>query len=87
MAIAHPSQYPHSANPKRYPAKWSNIEIRLKNNESIVFMMKAGLGITKHLVKDMQSTGFLHLYNDKESIIVASSEILAMNILEITKDE
>jgi hypothetical protein len=85
MARKYPPPYKPTQQP--HPDKWSNVEVKLKNGESVVFMIKAGPSITKHLVQEMRDNGFLHLHNTNESLVVAASEILALNIIEITKDE
>ena len=85
MARQYPHSYPYP--PKRHPDKWSNVEVKLKNGENAVFMIKAGPSITKHLVQEMRDNGFLHLHNTNESLVVAASEILALHIIEITKEE
>jgi hypothetical protein len=87
MVRQYPHSYPYPPKPQPYPDKWSNVEVKLKNGESVVFMIKAGPSITKHLVQEMRDSGFLHLHNTNESLVVAASEILALNIIEITKDE
>jgi hypothetical protein len=87
MARKYPRAYPYQPTPQPYPDKWSNVEVKLKNGENVVFMIKAVPSITKHLVQEMRDNGFLHLHNTNESLVVAASEILALNIIEITKEE
>lgn len=66
---------------------YSIVEIVLKDGKTIEFMAKASPSVTQHLVKAMQDTGYLTLWNDSDTLCIAASEVKHFTMREVSKQE
>ena len=72
--------------PERPPV-YSIAQIVFKDGTTLEFMVKASPSVVSHLTKEMQNTGYLTLWNDTDTMSIASAEIKHFCLRQITNDK
>ena len=76
-----------SANTGPQPKAYSFVEVQCTDGRMVGMMITASPSVLTYLLDNLKSTGFLHLFNDKESMAIASKEIIAVKITAIATGE
>lgn len=88
MPIQNPS---YGAQQRRPPPAgqtvYSLAEVQLTGGRMIAMTITASPTLGKHLTETMKSSGYLHLYNDAESLMIRAEEVVAVRLTKLTKDE
>jgi len=86
----YPSTNPLSRTP--YPPEknavnvYSLAEVQLTGGRMIGMTISAGPAIAKHLMDTMKSTGYLHMFNDVEALMIRSDEVVAIKLTKLTTE-
>jgi hypothetical protein len=67
-------------------AVYSLAEVQLVSGDMIGMTVTASPTVSKHLMDSMKSTGFLHLFNTEESLMIRASDVRAIKLTKITKE-
>jgi hypothetical protein len=65
---------------------YSLAEVQLVSGDMIGITITASPTVSKYLLDTMKSTGFLHLYNTEESLMIRASDVRAIKLTKITKE-
>jgi hypothetical protein len=65
---------------------YSIAEVQLTGGRMIGMTISAAPTIGKHLIETMKNTGYLHIFNDSESLMIRSEEIVAVKITKLTTE-
>ena len=65
---------------------YSIAEVQLTGGRIIGMTISAAPTIGKHLIETMKNTGYLHIFNDSESLMIRSEEIVAVKITKLTTE-
>lgn len=79
-------QQPHKRVRDEEPARYSIAHIVFTDNTEAEFMVKASPNVVPSLTKEMQSSGFLTLWNDTDTMCVRADQIKHFSMREMTKD-
>lgn len=69
-----------------YAKQYSLAEVQLTNGEMVGMMITATPALGGHLTKQMASDGYLHLFNDSESLIVKADRVVAVKLTLMTTE-
>ena len=73
--------------PEKNPATtYSLAEVQLTGGRMIGMTISAGPAIAKHLMDTMKNTGYLHLFNDSEALMIRSDEVVAIKLTKLTTE-
>jgi hypothetical protein len=88
MAIENPS-YNTTRNvaPLAKQTVYSLAEVQLTGGRMIAMTITAGVTVGKYLTDTMKSTGYLHLYNDAESLMIRAEDVVAVKLTKLTTGE
>jgi len=64
---------------------YSIAEIVFMDGTKHEFMVKASPSVVPHLVKEMQNTGYLTLWNDSDTLCVRADQVKHFSMREVTK--
>lgn len=67
-------------------AVYSLAEVQLVGGDMIGMTVTASPTVSKHLLDSMKDTGFLHLFNTEESLMIRAEDIRAIKLTKITKE-
>lgn len=65
---------------------YSLAEVQLVSGDMVGMTITASPTISKYLMEAMQGTGFLHLYNDEETLMLRAADVRAIKLTKITKE-
>jgi hypothetical protein len=65
---------------------YSLAEVQLTGGRMIGMTISAGPAIAKHLMDTMKNTGYLHLFNDSEALMIRSDEVVAIKLTKLTTE-
>jgi hypothetical protein len=65
---------------------YSLAEVQLTGGRMIAMTISAGPAIAKHLMDTMKSTGYLHMFNDVEALMIRSDEVVAVKLTKLTTE-
>lgn len=76
---------------KGYPSApqasvYSLAEVQLVSGGMIGMTVTASPTVSKHLLESMRGTGFLHLFNAEESLMIRAEDVRAIKLTKITKE-
>lgn len=87
----YPPTYPGAARTTRQePVGWSLVTVTFKDaskREEFTMNVKANPSIGKHILSEMQSTGFCYLFSDRESVVIRADEIHSVHFTKLTTEE
>ena len=66
--------------------EYSLAEVQLVSGDMVCITITASPTVSKYLLDTMKSTGFLHLYNTEESLMIRASDVRAIKLTKITKE-
>jgi len=72
------------ATPKEQ--QYSIAEVQLVGGGMIGMTINASIRIADHLLKTMKETGFLHLRNEAEAIILRAEDVRAFKLTQLTTE-
>jgi hypothetical protein len=72
------------AEPKPLAPVYSVAEIVFMDGTKHEFMVKAAPSLVSHLVKDMNNTGYLTMWNDNDTICIRADQIKHFSMREVT---
>ena len=72
------------ATPKEH--QYSLAEVQLVSGGMIGMTINASTKIADHLLKGMKETGFLHLRNEAESIVLRAEDVRAFKLTQLTTE-
>jgi len=75
----------YPCNGKTY-VEYSLAEVQLVSGGMIGITITASPTISKYLLDTMKSTGFLHLFNTEENLMIRASDVRAIKLTKITKE-
>ena len=75
---------PVAATPKEH--QYSLAEVQLVSGGMIGMTINASTKIADHLLKNMKETGFLHLRNEVEAIILRAEDVRAFKLTQLTTE-
>lgn len=78
-------QWDEPDEPRRYPEAYSIAEIVFMDGAKHEFMVKASPSVVPHLVKEMQNTGYLTLWNDHDTMCIRADQVKHFSMREVTK--
>lgn len=88
-AHTHTVHHPTSVHQPVAPAKgdqYSIAEVQLVSGGMIGMTINASTKIADHLLKGMKETGFLHLRNEAESIVLRAEDVRAFKLTQLTTE-
>ena len=92
-AHTHTVNYPTTVSTQRtyQPEKnavnvYSLAEVQLTGGRMIGMTISAGPTIGKHLIETMKNTGYLHLFNESETLMIRSDEVVAVKVTKLTTE-
>lgn len=65
---------------------YSLAEVQLTGGRMIGMTISAAPTIGKHLAESMKSTGFLHMFNESEALMIRSEEVVAIKLTKLTTE-
>jgi len=65
---------------------YSLAEVQLTGGRMIGMTISAGPTIAKHLIDTMKNTGYLHMFNDIEALMIRSDEVVAVKLTKLTTE-
>jgi hypothetical protein len=65
---------------------FSLAEVQLVGGNMSGMTITASTSIGKHLTDTMKDSGFLHLYNDKESLMIRASQVVAIKLTKLSTE-
>lgn len=92
QAHTHTLNYPTSVSaPPRQTAVnavtvYSLAEVQLTGGRMIAMTISAGPTIGKHLIETMKNTGYLHLFNESETLMIRAAEVVAVKVTKLTTE-
>ncbi len=66
---------------------YSMAEIQLTDGTTQTFMMKASTSIIKHLLKEMQTSGHLTMWNDTDVLCIRADQVKQFTLRAFTQQE
>lgn len=91
-----PGAHTHTINPALpvhtspvAPAKgdqYSIAEVQLVSGGMIGMTINASIKVADHLLKTMKETGFLHLRNEAEAIVLRAEDVRAFKLTQLTTE-
>jgi hypothetical protein len=72
---------------KPYPESWSLVEVQTEDGRMLSMNVPVAPNIADWLTQQMRDTGFLTLRNDKESIAISASKVVAFKLTLMTTGE
>lgn len=75
---------PVAATPKEH--QYSIAEVQLVGGGMVGMTINASIKIADHLLKTMKETGFLHLRNEAEAIILRAEDVRAFKLTQLTTE-
>jgi len=66
---------------------YSMAEIQLMDGTTQTFMMKASTSIIKHLLKEMQTSGHLTMWNDTDVLCIRADQVKQFTLRAFTQQE
>jgi hypothetical protein len=85
IVSGNPSSGAIHATGKAY-VEYSLAEVQLVSGDMIGMTVTASPTVSKHLMESMKGTGFLHLFNTEESLMIRASDVRAIKLTKITKE-
>lgn len=86
-AHTHTVSYPTTvATPTSKGQQYSLAEVQLVSGGMIGMTINASTKIADHLLKGMKETGFLHLRNEAESIVLRAEDVRAFKLTQLTTE-
>lgn len=88
QAHTHTINYPSSVNVplRQATVVYSLAEVQLTGGRMIGMTISAAPTLGKHLTETMKSTGFLHMFNESESLMIRSEEVVAIKLTKLTTE-
>lgn len=75
-----------SMSPAKGDQQYSIAEVQLVGGGMIGMTINASIRIADHLLKTMKETGFLHLRNEAEAIILRAEDVRAFKLTQLTTE-
>jgi len=92
-AHTHTVNYPTTVNtpvrqgtPISSATVYSLAEVQMTGGRMIGMTISAGPTIGKHLIETMKNTGYLHLFNESETLMIRSDEVVAVKVTKLTTE-
>jgi len=85
IVSGNPSSGAIHATGKAY-VEYSLAEVQLVSGDMIGMTVTASPTVSKHLMESMKGTGFLHLFNAEESLMIRAADVRAIKLTKITKE-
>lgn len=60
--------------------------IQLERGEMVSFMVKAAPTLAAHIIKVMKEQGFLHLFNDTETLVIRADKVVAFTMQRVSTE-
>ena len=79
-------QQPRKRERDEEPSRYSVASIVFTDGTETEFMVKAAPSVIPSLTKEMQSSGFLTLWNDTDTLCIRADQIKHFSMREVTKD-
>jgi len=67
-------------------AVYSLAEVQLVSGVMVGMTVTASPTVSKHLLESMKGTGFLHLFNTEESLMIRAEDVRAIKLTKMTKE-
>ena len=76
----------HTSMPSVKGDQYSIAEVQLVSGGMIGMTINASIRIADHLLKTMKETGFLHLRNEAEAIVLRAEDVRAFKLTQLTTE-
>lgn len=63
---------------------YSLAEVQLTGGRMVALTITASPSLGSHLTKNMKETGYLHLFNDSEALMIRAEDVVAVKLTKIT---
>jgi hypothetical protein len=65
---------------------YSLAEVQTKGGGVVAMTITASPSIGKHLTDTMKSSGFLYLYNEKETLLIRAEDVVAVRLTKLSTE-